>query len=348
MKTDGLIPAEWVMFQLSGLCDNREATKDFIRQSGVDPEKLWFAPIELKCLISNAMARLKDGHYGHSKEGLHYSAIPLYFRLMNTGINGFEAIDLLSKTSEIFTPNHLISHSYDGDDVIIKIDIRGIDGEHSSAAELSHIFSIYAGYCSFVGKLAPMKMLYSRSKLYTSMMTFNFETNCPIEYADFSGFRFSKAFLDLPRRTVVDRNPLYDATRWSLLTTAMRSVSDYNPLLVVDAAQLIARIETKAKSLNVDVRQKRRIFKSDTHLTERDLHKSAQIAQSMVLLVTTNILIEDIAAELGFSDERSFRRFFSNVTGQTPLQYRATHQEPLDAIINDLFGKILENVPDLG
>jgi len=348
VKTDGLIPAEWVMFQLSGLCDNPEATKDFIRQRGVDPEKSWFAPIELKCLISTAVVTSNDAHYGHSIDGLHMSATALSFRLMNTSKNGFEAIGLLNKTSEIFTPNNVISYFYDENDVIIKINIKGTDEQHSAAAELSYIFSIYAGYCSFVGKLIPMKVLYSKAKLYTSLMKFNFETNCPIEYADFSGFRFSKSLLDLPRRAVVDRNPLYDATRWSLLTTAMRSVSDYNPLLLIDAAQLIDRIETKAKSRNVDARQKQRIFKSDTHLSERDLHKSAQIAQSMVLLVTTNILIDDIATELGFSDERSFRRFFSSVTGQTPLQYRTTHQEPLDAIINDLYGKILENVPDLG
>ena len=175
------------------------------------------------------------------------------------------------------------------------------------------------------------------------MIKFNFEANCPVEYADFSGFRFSKSCLDLPRRAIVDRNHYHDATKWSLLTTAIRSLTDYNPLLAIDAPHLIARIETKAKSRNVDIRQKRRIFKSDTHLTERDLHKSAQAAQAMVLLVTTNMLVADIAIELGFSDERSFRRFFTAATGQTPVQYRATHQEPLDAIINDLFGKIMEN-----
>lgn len=335
------------MFQLSGLADNPEAAKDFIRESGINPEQNWFAPIELKRIISNAIFSMKDDHYGHSKEGLNLGATSLAFRLMHTGLNGLEAITLLSQTSQIFTPNHTISLAYEKEDAIVSVNISGRDQEHSGAAELSHIFMVYASYCSFVGKMVPIKILYSKSNLYTSLMKFNFETNCPVELADFSAIRFPKSYLDLPRRAGADRHPLYDAVRWSLLTSAMRSVSDRSPLPLLAAEQIAAKTETKIKARNVDIRQKRRIFKSDTLLSERDLHKSAKMAQAMVLLVTTNIPVEDIGAELGFSDERSFRRFFSGGTGQTPLRYRTTHQEPLDAILKGHFGKILENVGSL-
>lgn len=335
------------MFQLSGLFDNQVAAKDFIRESGVNPDLSWFAPIELKRVISNAIATSKDDHYGHSPEGLPIGATSLAFRLMHTGHNGLEAIELLHQTSLIFTPNHIINHFYDDDDVVISVNIIGHNQEHSAAAELSGVFMIYAALSSFIGKLIPIKTLHSKSKFYTSLIKFNFETHCPVEYADYSGIRFPKRFLDLPRRAAVDRHPLYDAVRWSLLTTAMRSVSDANPLPLLAAEQIAAKLETKIKSRNVDIRQKRRIFKADTQLTERDLLKSAKMAQAMVLLVTTNMSPHDIATELGFSDERSLRRFFSTATGQTPLQYRTSHQEPLDAILKDHFAEILKQVGSL-
>jgi AraC-like DNA-binding protein len=344
MKTDGFIPAEWVMFQLSGMSANQEAAKGFIRESGVNPDQSWFAPIELKRLISNASFTTKDDHYGHSQEGMPLGSTSVAFRLMHTGVDGMEAINLLQRMSSLFTPNHIVNCSYDDEDVIISLNILGRDQEHSGAAELSHVFMIYASLNAFFGKIIPLKVLYSKSKIYTSLVEYNFETKCPVEYADFSGIRFPRSYLNLRRRAVIDRQPMHDVVRWSLLTTAIRSVSDSSPVPLMDAEQITAKIVTKAKSRNVDIRQKRRMFKLDTQSTERDLHKGVQLAQAMVLLVTTDLSIDDIATELGFSDERSFRRFFAGVTGQTPLRYRSTQQEPLDAIQQDHFGTILKSV----
>jgi AraC-like DNA-binding protein len=266
---------------------------------------------------------------------------------MNTGATVLEAQKLLEQISTIFSPNHMAAQFSDGDDVIMTLTVNGHDSEHSAAIELNHLILTYSAFSVFIGKMAAPKILYSKSKLYTSLVKFNYETNCPVELAEFSGFRIPKAFLSLPRRAVVDRNPLYDAVRWSLLTQAMRSVSDYSQLPLLAAEQITSKMENKIKSRNVDVRQKQRIVKADTQLTGRELLKSTKIAHAMVLLVTTDMAVEEIATELSFSDERSFRRFFSGVTGETPLQYRTTHREPLDSILKDHFGKILEDVAKL-
>ncbi len=335
------------MFQLAGLTENKTAAKDFIRECGVEPEQDWFAPTAFKRILANAILTSKDEHFGHSKEGLRLGSTALAFRIMNSGSTVLEAQKLLEQISTIFSPNHMAGHFIAGDDVIMTATVSGHDDEHSAAVELNHLLLTYSAYSAFVGQIVTPKILYSKSKLYTSLVKFNYETNCPVELADYSGIRIPKAFLTLPRRAVVDRDPLYDAVRWSLLTQAMRSVSDYSQLPLLTAAQITSKIDTKIKSRNVDVRQKRRIVKADTQLNERELHKSTKVAHAMVLLVTTDRSAEEIASELGFSDERSFRRFFTGVTGHTPLRYRMTHQEPLDSIAKDHFGKILENVRNL-
>jgi AraC-like DNA-binding protein len=335
------------MFQLSGLTENQEAAKSFIRESGVDPDPDSFSPTAFKRILANAIITSKDEHFGHSKEGLRLGATALAFRIMYSGSNVLEAQKLLENTSKVFSPNHMASHIIDGDDVIMIATVSGFDAEHSAAVELNHIFLSYSAYSVFVGKMMSPKVLYSKSRLYTSLVKFNDELNCPVEYADFSGLRFNRSILDFPRRAVIDRDPLYDAVRWSLLTPAMRSVSENSRLPLLTAEKMSSDIESKIKSRNVDVRQKRRIVKADIEMNERDLHKGAKMAHAMVLLVTTNRPVEEIATDLGFSEERSFRRFFSGMTGKTPLQYRMTHQEPLDSILKDHFGKILESLKTL-
>lgn len=347
MRNDGYIPLDWVLFQLTGLTQNQDAAKGFIRDCGVDPEQDWFAPTAFKRILANAILSSKDEHFGHSKEGLRLGSTALAFRIMNSGSTVLEAQNLLEQISTIFSPNHMAGHIIEGDDVIMTVTVSGHDDEHSAAVELNHLMLTYSAYSAFVGKIVTPKIVYSKSKLYTSLVKFNHETNCPVERADYSGIRIPKAYLNLPRRAIVERDPLYDAVRWSLLTQAMRSVSDFSQLPLLSAEQITSKIDSKTKVRNVDVRQKRRIVKADTQLSERELHKSIKVTHAMVLLVTTNRSVEEIATELGFSDARSFRRFFSGVTGQTPLRYRTTHQEPFDSIMNDHFGHILEGVRNL-
>ena len=62
----------------------------------------------------------------------------------------------------------------------------------------------------------------------------------------------------------------------------------------------------------------------------------------MVLISTTNKTISEIGFELEFSDDRSFRRFFTEVTGCTPLEYRSVYQEAAASEGRNHFQAILE------
>ncbi len=57
-------------------------------------------------------------------------------------------------------------------------------------------------------------------------------------------------------------------------------------------------------------------------LNFRYILNSFRIEKSTNLLRTTNLKVTDIAFECGFASERSFRRVFLKMVGQSPLKYR--------------------------
>ena len=63
-------------------------------------------------------------------------------------------------------------------------------------------------------------------------------------------------------------------------------------------------------------------FKEETGLSVTDYAKFAKIERAKVLLTSTDMTVQDIAASLSFSTRNYFSRIFQEVTGQTPMEYR--------------------------
>lgn len=63
-------------------------------------------------------------------------------------------------------------------------------------------------------------------------------------------------------------------------------------------------------------------FKEETGLSVTDYAKFAKIERAKVLLKSTDLSVQDIAASLSFSTRNYFSRIFQEVTGQTPMEYR--------------------------
>ncbi|WP_455500661.1 helix-turn-helix domain-containing protein [Gemmiger sp.] len=63
-------------------------------------------------------------------------------------------------------------------------------------------------------------------------------------------------------------------------------------------------------------------FKEETGLNVTDYAKFAKIERAKVLLKSTDMTVQDIAASLAFNTRNYFSRIFQEVTGQTPMEYR--------------------------
>lgn len=88
-----------------------------------------------------------------------------------------------------------------------------------------------------------------------------------------------------------------------------------------------ARLSPAAISNHLNVSQSllSRTFKAETGQTIKKMIDNMLIQKSKEKLLLTDIPIKDIAAELQFSDEFYFSRFFKKNTGQSPRNYRVNN-----------------------
>lgn len=74
--------------------------------------------------------------------------------------------------------------------------------------------------------------------------------------------------------------------------------------------------------LNVTFKQLNSVCKSFTNKTAKRYIDNYVILQAKRLLVISGISIQQISSERGFQDETYFLKFFKNIAGITPTQFR--------------------------
>ena len=77
-----------------------------------------------------------------------------------------------------------------------------------------------------------------------------------------------------------------------------------------------------AEQLNLSPNYFGEMLKNEVKVTAQEYIKRKIVAHAQVLLRQTNMTINEIAEELGFSYPNHFTRMFHNSTGFTPLKYR--------------------------
>lgn len=69
-----------------------------------------------------------------------------------------------------------------------------------------------------------------------------------------------------------------------------------------------------------------RIFKNEMHMTIPEYTNTIRIQNAKILLQESNMPMREIAASVGINDSFYFSKLFKKLTGQSPRDYRATHQ----------------------
>ncbi|MDO4490994.1 MAG: AraC family transcriptional regulator [Lachnospiraceae bacterium] len=81
-------------------------------------------------------------------------------------------------------------------------------------------------------------------------------------------------------------------------------------------------LKSVSAQLNVNPSYFSNLFRKEIGCTYTDYVNRQRIDRALILLKTTNKLVQDISADCGFSDTNYFIRLFKKNTGQTPSQYR--------------------------
>lgn len=340
----GLIPRQWVEFQMSMAAPTPETFHALLVDAGLDPDKSHYAPTELKVLLVRAVLLLQDEYYGHSNLSLPIGSMNLLLSIMHSGHNLRDAMNILKDISTKISPQQWVDIKYVDDDCIFSIIVNGRDEEHSAAVELNGILIFLFAMQAFVGQKFHIKKLYSRSTIYTGFMDYNQDGNCPVEYGELTGFQLDVNLLDLPRRSTFETSALSNAIRWGLFIEKGAGRGNTDGKLRIEAELILQRIEKRAISRNIGVRQKRRIALEESNVSLRDLKRNIKAANAILLISTTDKSMGEIATEIGLSDERAFRRFFQGSVGCTPHEYRKLHSAERNADGKDIFSVIMDGV----
>jgi len=318
----GFAPYEWVRLQMSGIAPSGDEFVTFCQSLDIDPNKANFEAIEVYRMVIEAMARSDDAHYGLCDTRLPLGTWEIALRIMSTASTLREALDLYVAFCEVTSPNNRPSYQADGNKVIFRLDINSKDHDRTGAAEITNIIIRYSGMCWLVGKFIPVEKLVTRSPLYARLLTYCPDLKCPVELGTFTGIVFERGILSLPRQPGLAADVLSDSIRWISLIDKMRSVMAKQNLPIMSAETIQRNVERNAKRRNVDERQKRRMALDLAGFNLRELDKSTKAYKAMMMLSTTNMTTIEIAEQLGFSDERAFRRFFQSATNLSPSAYR--------------------------
>lgn len=81
-------------------------------------------------------------------------------------------------------------------------------------------------------------------------------------------------------------------------------------------------LDSMAKMCSVSNSYLSSLFKREVHMTLTDYINSTRIRQSLILLNTTALPIQDIAIQCGFTDTNYFTRIFKKFQGKSPRSYR--------------------------
>jgi transcriptional regulator GlxA family with amidase domain len=81
-----------------------------------------------------------------------------------------------------------------------------------------------------------------------------------------------------------------------------------------------------ANAAGTSVRTLQRNFKKQTGITPLSFHQELRIERAKQLLETSNVPVSQIAVDVGFAEEATFRKLFRKITGMSPGEFRRRFQ----------------------
>jgi AraC-like DNA-binding protein len=280
-----------------------------------DDDRDRISPAQLLLLCMNANYSAEDGAHGLGMQRLPiaYSSIGLRTMLgcatLEGGLRGLERL------YEIAGSTVRIKLQTDGDDALLVVHAEGRDEAASYTVEDTYLswMSMHCG--QFLGRRFPVAEILTRDPAHASLGGSHFALGARVRRGRFSALRFPKTLLAFKRAGRGSDTPIWDCMRPWLQS------ADESQQLADGVAVWSLGIDGLAKRAGVSgATMRRRLEESGggyRQARQRDLAR-AGIAR----LRASDASVESVAADLGYADARSFRRFLKSATGKTPNDIR--------------------------
>lgn len=215
-----------------------------------------------------------------------------------------------------------VDHSADFAEVSLRAE--GRDEVRCEVLEEIWFNALYTFLCWFVGRRLPVMAATVARLDHRAVHRVHWAANAPLSRGEVSSLLLPKACLGWRRQVEDVEEPVWEALRFWMDDdlaadpgpTGLRTV--FNRF----ESPARARVEDAFEGRGLGERQMSRRIRAEYGATFRDLRGDALAAAATRLLQTSSMPIDEVGAQLGYAEERSFRRFMRNRTGQTPAQIR--------------------------
>lgn len=215
--------------------------------------------------------------------------------------------------------------SIEGDEALLVV--RGDEAQNGPLTPmLEELFTIFLFgiVCYFVGRPIPVRAHQTRDPLHSNLNRLHWATFAPVSLARVAGLRIPRALLAAQRVGQASDQIYWDLIRpWLAQAEGYAEMADARSVTLSDL-----RVDVLAAEAGVSPSTLRRRM-TRTQGGFRLVRQKVVVDASLRLLRGTSRSTEAIAAELGYSDARSFRRFIKAATGRTPEALRSDRSAAL-------------------
>lgn len=307
--------AEWLS-RLPGLY---ETLQDLL-----DGPKAWVSTPAVWTAAFRCVLQGKAILPGGAQPGIPYSALSVSLGIIASAKTFSGAIDLLREIARLADFPVRLEINLEGRDALLICTYRGDDEGFRADIEVLHVTFLMSVMQWLVGEHIAYQQFICRSQSFLEGHTAHPDYHCPISLSDVTGCRFEAAWLDRAVSEHVSEVSLEETLIWLVhdhpedFILPQRDVLDDEGMMVGEKAEDLPLFKS------VGGRQKRRKLVAQSGLTLRDLKQRYATRRAKLMLVEGAKTIAQIAAELGYADEGSFRRLFKRMTGHAPIEFIKT------------------------
>ncbi|SFJ07084.1 helix-turn-helix domain-containing protein [Bradyrhizobium sp. Gha] len=203
------------------------------------------------------------------------------------------------------------------DVAVVSVHAESLRGSDALLLEDIYLSWIFMHCMYFLGGAMPVTSVSTRDPLHFCLDGKHFAIDAPVRHGTVTGMQFPRALLGRRSLNRAGANPHWECFRlWLDFIEHRGGATERNALC--DLGGL--RMKEMAVRAGVSTSTMRRRLLSDGGF--RQARERKLVTAAVDRLRNSDESVESIAAELGYSDARSLRRFLKATTGATPQQLR--------------------------
>jgi AraC-like DNA-binding protein len=313
------IPISWAKRHASGAIANGISLEHLFDRALITPrfgdDRDQISLLQLTLLDAVLVLETADGAHGFMRHRHAPETGPLGFRILFGSSNLGDGLLAMAKLYEISSHSIRLRLSTEGEHAFLAIQAEDERGENALEADIQLAY-LYLGLTCFLGRPFPVSWVGTRDTQHFNLDAPHYLMRGPVRLHSCAGFAFPKALLICrPSRVEINEFALRP------LRCAMSLIEPSPDHRSEGVTNQDLRVSNLAANHMMAPSTYRRMIAS-TGPGFRQFRERALLDATLDLLETTSWGMEAIAANLGYSDAGSLRRFVKRATGRTPSELR--------------------------